>query len=123
VIKSMRFCFTLLLPVVVLVLVFAKLILLLFGRGYAHEGAMLLRLTAITSFPLAINMICVSVLNIKNRIGMVMLVNFILTGVTIGVSYFVMPMGLEYIGYTWLTIQCLVALPASLYLLKVVRNA
>jgi len=123
IIKSIKFSLLLLLPTVTIVALFSKHILLLFGTEYSINASSLLMITAISAFPLALNLIYVSIMNVKQKIGQVFLIHLILNMLTLILSYFTMQLGLVMIGYAWLVSQILVAIPISIKIWRLIADA
>lgn len=109
--KALIFAMGLLIPAVLLVLVGARYILLLFGESYAMEGATLLRIMAVASFPVVINSIGASRLNLKDRVVTVVLINAFCAIVTLGAGYaLLLSVGLSGIGIAFALAQGVVTI-------------
>jgi len=107
--RALLFAVGLLIPAVLLVLFGAHYILLLFGESYALQGATLLRIMAVASFPVVINSIGASRLNLENRIVTVVLINAFCAIVTLGLGYaLLLSMGLAGIGIAFALAQGMV---------------
>lgn len=100
----------LLVPLVALMLLGAPMLLSLFGRAYAAEGAGLLRLLALGALPNLVNMLYLSVARVRNRVGVIVVVQATLCVSTLGLSYTLLHWyGIMGIGIAWLSSQTLVA--------------
>ncbi|MFH1249039.1 MAG: oligosaccharide flippase family protein [archaeon] len=101
--RSFRLIYMLLLPGVIVMLVLGRYILLFFGHEYT-AGASLLGILALSSIVIAIKSVYFTVLNIKKRVAKIILINLLISSMTIGMSYFSIThgYGLEGIGYSWL---------------------
>jgi LysM repeat protein/O-antigen/teichoic acid export membrane protein len=100
----------LLAPLVALVLAAAPLLLQLFGRAYAEEGAGLLRVLALGALPNMVNLLYLGVARVRNRTGTIVLVQAALCALTLGLSYPLLHWyGIIGIGIAWLSSQTLVA--------------
>jgi O-antigen/teichoic acid export membrane protein len=104
--QSMR----LLIPLVVIILLGAPLILLLFGRDYANEGAMLLRLLALSAIPNVIVVLYVSLARVENRVRGIVMVQGALCVLVLSMSYVLLQtFGITGVGLAWLASQTVVA--------------
>jgi len=100
----------LLAPLVALMLIGAPVLLALFGREYAAEGAGLLRLLALGALPNLINMLYLSVARVRNRVGTIVVVQGALSVLALGLSYPLLHRyGIMGVGIAWLSSQTLVA--------------
>jgi len=118
IIKSLKFSFLLLIPAVAVILLLSKYLLLIFGEDYG-AAAGLLRILAISSFPLSLNLVYVTVMNIKHRIGQVFIIHFVITGMTLLFSFFSIG-NLTNIGYSWLASQVIVSVPVLFRLRRII---
>ncbi len=110
-IKSLKFTFLLLMPLVILLVLGGKWLLLAFGHNYSVNSLYLLWVFAITSLPLSITYIYTSILRVTNRIKELVAIWGCITVVMLAVSYLVMPtIGIMGIGYTWLGVHCAVVI-------------
>jgi len=66
--KSLKFNFLLIIPAAVFIILLGKWLLLVFGQSYSQNALTLLRILAISSLPLSINYIYISVLRVNYRI-------------------------------------------------------
>jgi O-antigen/teichoic acid export membrane protein len=104
--QSMR----LLIPLVVIILLGAPLILLLFGRDYANEGATLLRLLALSAIPNVIVVLYVSLARVENRVRGIVMVQGALCVLVLSMSYVLLQtFGITGVGLAWLASQTVVA--------------
>ncbi len=100
----------LLVPIVLLVIIFAPLILRLFGPTYVEEGTGLLRLLALSALPNVVNTVYIGLARVKNRIGAIVGINGALAGLILGLSYvFLKLYGISGVGLAWLVSQSIVA--------------
>ncbi len=100
----------LLVPLVALMLIGAPVLLRLFGRAYAAEGAGLLRLLALGALPNLVNMLYLSVARVRNRVGAIVVVQAALCALALGLSYPLLHLyGITGVGIAWLSSQTLVA--------------
>ncbi len=118
VIRSVKFSFLLLVPVVILLMLVGKWLLLAFGQGYSTNALPLLQVLAISSLPLVVNLIYASVLRVTGRIRELIIIRGIVAIIVLLASYLIMPTsGILGIGYAWLGAQVVL----SIYVLLVPR--
>jgi O-antigen/teichoic acid export membrane protein len=118
VIRSLKLIFLLSLPVIVVIWVLADKILLLFGQEYSHNGALLLRITVLSSIPWSINYLYITIGRVRKNISSLIKVSVALTCLTLGLSYFlILKMGLVGVGIGYLAGQSIVAGAIAIYLL------
>lgn len=111
VIRSTKFSFLLLVPIVILVILVGKWLLLAFGQSYSANGEYLLQILAISSLPLSINLIYTSTLRVTNRIKELIIIRGLIAIIVLFASYIIMPTsGIIGIGYAWLGAQGVVAI-------------
>ena len=116
--KSLKLFLLLLLPAILVVLVIADKVLLLFGQAYSQNGALLLRIIAVSIIPYSINYLYITIARVKMDISGVIKVSAAITCLTLGLCYFLMlNMGLPGIGLGWLAGQSIVATPVAAHLL------
>ena len=116
--KSLKLLLLLLLPAILILLVIADKVLLLFGQAYSQNGALLLRIIAVSIIPYSINYLYITIARVKMDISGVIKVSVAITCLTLGLCYFLMlNMGLPGIGLGWLAGQSIVATPIALHLL------
>lgn len=109
--RSLKMVFVILTPAVFLVWVLSDKVLLLFGNLYSKNATFLLRLLALASLPLAINVVYFGIKRVQRKMKEVML--FCITaGVgTIGISRLLLPIrGIDGIGIAWLVTQSIIAI-------------
>lgn len=109
--EALRFNFILMVPAVVLLLLLAGFMLGLFGAGYATNGALLLRILAVSGILSCINSVYGSILRVKKRLREIgIIVTFKAVALVAG-CYFILPVaGIAGIGYVWTTIQGLISI-------------
>jgi len=95
----------------VLVIAIAEKLLLLYGFAYSQNGTTLLRLLAISAFPIAINYIYLSVKKVQRNLTAVIVVSIFISLITLAVSYWLLPgMGISGVGIAYLVGQGIAAL-------------
>jgi O-antigen/teichoic acid export membrane protein len=108
--KASKFITLLLIPGIILFLLVGDTLLLIFGSSYSANASFALKIFAISSIPLAINSVYITVKNAKKQVRYVILVNAATALSTLLVSYLVMgTYGLNGIAVTWLVCQSAVA--------------
>jgi O-antigen/teichoic acid export membrane protein len=106
---SLKLAFAILIPGTAFTVLGAKYLLLPFGGGYA-DAANLLRLMAVASLPLALNVIYLGVKRVEMRVGTVVLISGLTAALTLGLSWVLLPrMGIEGAGVAWLVGQVITA--------------
>jgi len=109
----------LLIPVVAGLVVFAPLILTIFGRQYSEEGATLLRVGAIGLIPYGVIMLYLSVARIRREGRRIVAVQTAVTVLTLGLSVILLPrMGISGVGVAWTTTNSLVAIAVLVFGLR-----
>ncbi len=108
--RTLVFTLLLLGPAVLITFGLSDIILGFFGPGYAQYGSPLLRLFAISAFPMTLNAIYMTSLRLENRIPSIVAVGVAPVVFTLGIGYFLLPtQGLAAIGWGWLLGHALVA--------------
>lgn len=116
-IKSVKLCLLILIPAIVVLLVLGDELLLLFGRSYSESGAILLRILVLSTIPVTINFICLSVMRVKKNTKGVMLVSASIACLALSSGYILMTrIGLPGVGVGWLAAQTVVAITVVLLL-------
>ncbi len=110
-IKSLKLMLLLGLPVILLVLIIATWLLLLFGQSYSDNGALLLRLAALSVIPWGINYLYISIARVRKTVVDVIKVAGASTLLSLGLSYFLaLKMSLVGVGIGYLAGQSIVAI-------------
>jgi len=108
--RSLKMVLLLLVPVVVLVLAFADKLLLLFGIAYAENATTLVRILAISSLPLAINIVYLAIKRVEKKLKVIVSLTALVTVVTLGLAYLLLSgMGINGAGIAWLVSQAIIA--------------
>ncbi len=103
--RSLKLTFAILVPGVVVVLLGAGYLLWPFGRAYA-EAADLLRLMALASLPMALNVTFIGVKRVEKKVGAVVLVSGLTAALTLVLSWMLLPrLGINGAGVAWLVGQ------------------
>ena len=100
----------LLVPVVVLIVVFAPLGLRFFGPWYVSQGTATLRLLALSALPNAVVALAVNRARVERRVTRAMVILVTLDGLVLGLTVALVPrLGIKGGGMAWLVAQVLVA--------------
>lgn len=100
----------LLVPVVAVVLLGAPYLLHIFGRAYAEEGAVLLRLFVLATLPNVFVMLYLSIARVQGRLTEIVVVQGTLCLLVLGLSYVLLQTyGIIGVGSAWLVGQAIVA--------------
>jgi acetyltransferase-like isoleucine patch superfamily enzyme/O-antigen/teichoic acid export membrane protein len=99
-----------LVPAVLLCWLAAPSILRVFGKDYAGEGTLLLRLLAVSVLPNAAVTLYIAVARVRNRMRGIAIAQGLLSALVVGLSYAFLPLfGVAGVGWAYLTGQTLVA--------------
>lgn len=119
VIKSIKFILLFLIPSIIFVFIFGEKILSLFGKEYSTEGFLLLQIFSISTIPLSVNIIYLTIKNLKKESKIVALINGITAFITLFGSYiFMRDIGIISIGLSW-TLGNLITIPIIIYYEKI----
>lgn len=109
--RSLKMIFIFLVPAVILVLAIADKLLLLFGISYSESGTLLLRILAISTLPLAINLVYLGIKRVEKKLKVIVALTAFIAIVSLGLTYLLLPqMGINGAGIAWLITQGTVAL-------------
>lgn len=94
--------YSFLIPAILFIHFFGIYILGLFGENYL-DALLLLKLIAYSSFFSSLMPIFVSLMNVKMKMKILVLINFLMFCLLIGLSYlFILRFGIEGVGYAWI---------------------
>lgn len=103
VIKSSKLIIVFLVPSIVLLIVFGREILLLFGQEYSKNAYNLLWLLSISSIPNAIFQVYATIMRIKKDIMPIINLTVLMALLSITLSYILLnTMGLNGVGFAWI---------------------
>jgi O-antigen/teichoic acid export membrane protein len=109
--RSLKMILLLLVPAVILVLAFADKLLLLFGIAYAQNATTLVRILAVSSLPLAINIVYLAIKRVEKKLKVMVSLTALVAVITLGLTYLLLPhMGINGAGIAWLISQTVIAL-------------
>lgn len=118
--QAIWFSYLLLIPGVLIVGGGAHYLLILFGKSYAQQGTLLLRILAVASLFVAINSIGVARLNLLGKVSSVVLINGFIAIITIGAGYLLLQkIGLSGIGVAFLVSHFIITL---LFISKMIKT-
>jgi len=121
--KSLRFSFLLLVPAAIALILLGKGLLFIFGHSYSLNALHLLWVLAISSLPLNINYIYISILRMTHRIKELVIMWALIAAAVLVTSYLVVPStGIIGTGYAWLGVHSAVAIYSLFPLRKLLRR-
>jgi len=119
VIKSLKFIYIILIPLIIVIFIFGKYILLVYGKSYADNAFDVQLLLCIGSIPHSINVVYVAIMRVKKNIMPVIIIYGAIAVLTILGSYIVIKeIGLIGIGISWIFANGIVGL---FVLVKMIR--
>jgi O-antigen/teichoic acid export membrane protein len=122
-IRSLKLTLAILVPGIILLVTIGGKILLLFGREYSVEGLRLLWLFALSSLPMSVNYLYLSVARIQKRLKSILLISSSIAVSIFTLSFILMPhLGILGIGFGWLASHSVVALIIIPKLWKIIRT-
>lgn len=107
VIKAFQLIALIIIPAITIMFLFGNHILLVFGRQYSHEGFELLKLLSLSVILVGVNSVLNIILTIKHRIKFIIITSIFCTLLNIGISYYLLHLGLRAIGYATIISQLL----------------
>lgn len=121
--KALKFVFALLTPAIIVVLLFGKHLLLLFGNEYSSEGLILLQVFALSSIFVALNGIFVATRRVLKRLKPILAVSAFNAFAVVLMGYaFLVSIGLVGIAIAWTLSQGIVSAGIGVYLLRTRRE-
>jgi O-antigen/teichoic acid export membrane protein len=107
--KSFRIAGAMLLPMMVIVMLGGGALLDAFGRQFDVQGIALLRILALSSVPVLIGYVYMTILRIRHRINAIVVINVFGAVAILIVSWIAAPNGLAAVGWVWLAGQTAIA--------------
>lgn len=107
--KAIKIISLILIPAIFVTFLFGKYILLAFGKEYSSEGVIFLQILAISGIFLSINYIGNSIFYIKNRVKLIILMNFIGASIILSLSIILIHQNLLGIGVGWMLGQGIIS--------------
>ena len=112
--RSLKLILVILIPAVIMVLLLGDNILLFFGSAYSENTTRLLRILAISAFPLSINYVYFTMKRVEMDMKSVIGLNAFIAVVTMALSYILLPrIGIIGAGISWLVAQGITAVIAG----------
>lgn len=109
-VKSLKLCLFISIPVILLIFIIGDKLLLLFGDAYSQNAATLLNIFALSTLPLCVNYILLSIWRVQNDIKSILVMSLTLASIVLGLSYFLMgSMDILGVGVGWIMGQTIVA--------------
>lgn len=116
--KSIRLIGLVLIPAIIGLFLLSKYILLIFGNAYSAEGTLFLQLLTIGAIPITINYICLTYVNLKRKLGALLIINTIGIGFILIFSYLLRSYSLPGVAFAWLLGHILKNIMYGLYIVK-----
>jgi len=118
--KAIKIISWLIIPAIIITIFIGKYVLLFFGNDYSIEGYGFLQVLAFSGIFISINSVFGAILRVKKKIGTMIIMNIINTGVILLASYFLVKegFGLWGVGIAWISGQALVSLIYFAFLRK-----
>ena len=99
--KAIKIISIIIIPAIIVTFLFGNYILLAFGKEYSYEGFILLKLLSISGIFISINAIGSAILNIKQKIKLMILLSLVNAFVILSLSVFFIKMDLFGVGIGW----------------------
>lgn len=90
VIKTIKFTFILIIPIILGIFIYGDELLSLFGKAYAENGFYLLCILALSAIPFTINKVYVTIKNIQIKVKSIIYINILISILTIVIGYTLM---------------------------------
>ena len=119
--KAIKIISLILIPAILVTFLFGNYILLAFGKKYSSEGFILLKLLSISGIFISINTIGGTILNIKIKIKLLILLSLINTTVILSLSVFFIKMnlfGVVGVGIGWIVGHGIISVIYLLFIKK-----
>jgi len=116
--KAIKIISIIIIPAIIVTSLFGNYILLAFGEKYSEEGFILLRFLSILGIFISINAIGSVILNIKHKIKLIILVNFIGASIVLSLSIMFIHNNLLEIGVGWMLGQGIISVIYLLFIKK-----
>ena len=117
--RSLKMIFLILVPAVILILAIADKLLLLFGGAYSESATTLVRIVAISTVPMSMNVVYLAKLRVEKNLKAILGLTALAAPITLGLAYLLLPrMGINGGGIAWLATQGIIALVVGGILLR-----
>ena len=117
--KAMVTILVILIPAIAIIVFGGDIVLQFFGKNYANEAFQFLRLYSISTIFTALLMIANAIMNVKRQIKLLVIVNVIVSALTLGLSYAFISGRLTGIGWGWMVGQAIAGLISMFFIIKV----
>jgi O-antigen/teichoic acid export membrane protein len=111
--------FVILIPAIAIIVFGGDILLQFFGKNYANEAFQFLRLYCISTMFTALLMIANAIMNVKRQIKLLVIVNVIVSALTLGLSYAFISGRLTGIGWGWAIGQAIAGLVSLFFIIRV----
>jgi O-antigen/teichoic acid export membrane protein len=118
ILKASKIIFLLLIPAIILIAFFGNIILHFFGKNYETGAFSFLQIISFSALFIAISYIGSTILRIKHKINMLIILNLLGSLLVIGFSYLFITHGLIGIGWGWLLGQAISSLTYLFVIIK-----
>lgn len=119
VLRSLKFIFLLLIPVIIFIFVFGDMLLSIFGEACSEEAFTLLRILALSAIPLVFNALYITIKRIRKDIKPVIYIHSFIALFTIGIGCVLMnEMELVGIGIAWISSQSAVTFVIAIAMIR-----
>lgn len=120
-IKSFKIIASILVPAVIIIFLFGRYILLVFGKEYSSEGIVYLQLVSLSILISIPTYIFGTVLNVKRHVKKIVILNFIGCISLLGLSYLLLGRGLAGLGFAAILNQIIMVIIFFLLCRKLFR--
>ena len=111
IVRSLKMTSLILIPSVILVIVISEKLMLIYGGAYSANATSLLRILALATLPLAINIIFLGIKRVQKDLKTIIILTAFVAAITLGLGYVLIPrLGIDGAGIAWLSGQGCVAL-------------
>jgi O-antigen/teichoic acid export membrane protein len=121
--KSLKFMYCLTIPLVIVLIVFGREVLGIFGKNFSNQGYELLVLIAITALPKVISYLLSTIIKLSGKLRPLVIVSILGATTVLGTSYIMVDKyGLLGIGFATIIGEIFVVVSYSLIVLHRLRN-
>jgi len=121
--RSLKFVYSLIIPLLILLLAISEWLLGAFGPGYVEDGLTLLRILALSSLFMSFTHVYYSMLLARDRLKELLIFRVIGSIVVLSLGFIIIPVtGIVGIGYVWVGVHAILALAALVRLVLWLRE-
>jgi O-antigen/teichoic acid export membrane protein len=118
-IKAIKFILSFLIPAILILSLFGKIILSWFGAEYTQNSLTLLKLFSISYLPNIVILLYLTVLKVKKNIRAMIITGLVMTLLILGLSYiFLNTLGLNGVGIGFLSAQIIMAIGTGILMIR-----